>query len=992
MLAIGKPLRTWMSFLLLASLTSPAHALHTADAVTPASSVQSSSVAEAPTTVHPATVSSPPTPSTLHESTCAFRTINHITHTLLQQCLTTSWSAPAPNPTPGGGDDLPSVAWAGVPWAIDITKENASAIQAGTNHSRETVYEIHTNPTAADSNTASSEGEPDVEADSPLDNANFLSFEDWKKRNLAKAGQSPENVGQGRTTSSEARGRRRPVNINALDSLGEESEIDIDFTGFGQTEAGESATPSAVGAAQATKSEQDGDNTAPPSFAVSKDAGKTCKERFNYASFDCAATVLKTNNKAKSASAVLLENKDSYMLNECSAENKFIIVELCDDILVDTVVLANYEFFSSMFRQFRVSVSDRYPVKLERWRVLGTFEARNTRDIQPFLIEEPQIWARYLRIEFLSHYGNEFYCPLSLLRVHGTTMMEQFRREEEQSRGEDDFEPIEAVEGDPVKTAEAVADQEEAGNVEYVSTDSDEREEAAPPEQAQADNKTLAEAPSAPTPEPATAGAPAIPRSDQAQHNEQVVPPVPAAHYNISDPAQGRKPPAGSSGDPSSVNSSQAEDTAGAKGQKQHIKSPQAADNRVKLSVPSDGSGKPAAQPPVEEPPAGQSTGASAKSPTNSSSAGTQAASQRGSHTQPSPSTPTTQESFYKSIHKRLQQLEANSTLSLLYIEEQSRILRDAFVKVEKRQLQKTEKFLDTLNRTVMQELKSYKSMYEQLWESTIMELVTIKERQKSEVEEIGARLNLVADELVWQKRMAVVQSTLLLLCLVLVLFVRSGTLGAQSDMPIAQQLGKTYSRYFDSPPRSPEPPAGLIRRRRTFRNMWRSDASIAISERSERSASHLSDGINASDIETDGNRSPMQVAFRSPNTPSGSSDTGTENAVSPRQPLAEEDRLENQVDGQPDDTPVSSPLQTSETSLDEEQARRIEVLETQSGPATPLGSRDARPSWEEVDRAVERLTAEERGAKGFVKRSPLSRTQSLDDRRGDGEREDAGA
>ena len=51
--------------------------------------------------------------------------------------------------------------------------------------------------------------------------------------------------------------------------------------------------------------------------------------------------------------------------------------------------------------------------------------------------------------------------------------------------------------------------------------------------------------------------------------------------------------------------------------------------------------------------------------------------------------------------------LESNSTLSLLYIEEQSRILRDAFNKVEKRQLSKTSNFLENLNVTVLQDTAS---------------------------------------------------------------------------------------------------------------------------------------------------------------------------------------------------------------------------------------------------------------------------------------------
>lgn len=125
------------------------------------------------------------------------------------------------------------------------------------------------------------------------------------------------------------------------------------------------------------------------------------------------------------------------MLNKCSEKNKFFIVELCSDLLIDTVVLGNYEFFSSTFRMFRVSIADRYPVKMDKWRELGTFEARNTRGIQAFVVENGLIWARYLRIEFLTHYGTEYYCPVSLLRIHGKTMMDDYLHDVKASRGED---------------------------------------------------------------------------------------------------------------------------------------------------------------------------------------------------------------------------------------------------------------------------------------------------------------------------------------------------------------------------------------------------------------------------------------------------------------------------------------------------------------------------------------------------------------------------
>ena len=37
-----------------------------------------------------------------------------------------------------------------------------------------------------------------------------------------------------------------------------------------------------------------------------------------------------------------------------------------------------------------------------------------------------------MRIDFLSHYGSEYYCPVSLLRVYGITQMDKFRQEQEE--------------------------------------------------------------------------------------------------------------------------------------------------------------------------------------------------------------------------------------------------------------------------------------------------------------------------------------------------------------------------------------------------------------------------------------------------------------------------------------------------------------------------------------------------------------------------------
>lgn len=739
-------------------------------------------------------------------SVCPARTINYITDTLPQQCLNTATvnrTDPVRRILDKNGVDF-SATLSTTSSARDVTVSASSTPEAGLASLFPSIVQPieeapGTSNDSADTNLSSANVEDivqavrsakideDIEGDSPLDNANFLSFEEWKKQNLAKAGQTIENIG-GRTERGNIEPRRRPGGINnALDSLGEDSEIEIDFGGFVTSGLIAQATHSeeAVIDLEASHAKSKADKTkykknVSGSHPKRKDAGKTCKERFNYASFDCAATVLKTNKECKGATSILVENKDSYMLNKCSANNKFFIVELCNDILVDTVVIANYEFFSSMFRTFRVSVSDRYPVKFDKWRELGTYEARNSREVQAFLVESPLIWARYLRIEFLTHFGNEYYCPVSLLRVHGTTMMEEFNHDMKGLRDEEDTEIESGEENDE---GSGVLESDSG----VVLADALKEESWTPLMQADKiivslttltvplvhQNASIFSDPSstasAPT-DPALSGTHMTSRSSllRAQSeasrllfndrnlvcvstNQNLVffagsnPSDLYSHTIIKSTTFGQL-----------SKSTQPEPSQTLQSPNPTSVDPAGPLNRVTTLAThienlSD-QGK-AANPTVQ---------INAKVPTSS--------------TQPPAANPTTQESFFKTIHKRLSLLESNSTLSLQYIEEQSRILRDAFSKVEKRQLSKITTFLDGLNTTMLSEVRSFRSQYDQLWQSTVLELSAQRELSRHEIVALSARLSLLADEAVFQKRMMMVQFVLILLCLGLIIFSRASS------------------------------------------------------------------------------------------------------------------------------------------------------------------------------------------------------------------------
>ncbi|XP_019386314.1 PREDICTED: SUN domain-containing ossification factor isoform X2 [Crocodylus porosus] len=149
---------------------------------------------------------------------------------------------------------------------------------------------------------------------------------------------------------------------------------------------------------------------------------KVQKNRNNYASVECGAKILAANPEAKSTSAILMENMDLYMLNPCSTKIWFVI-ELCEPIQVKQLDIANHELFSSTPKDFLVSISDRYPTS--KWIKLGTFHARDERNVQSFPLDE-QMYAKYVKVELVSHFGSEHFCPLSLIRVFGTSMVEEY--------------------------------------------------------------------------------------------------------------------------------------------------------------------------------------------------------------------------------------------------------------------------------------------------------------------------------------------------------------------------------------------------------------------------------------------------------------------------------------------------------------------------------------------------------------------------------------
>ncbi|KAA1085423.1 hypothetical protein PGT21_006683 [Puccinia graminis f. sp. tritici] len=201
---------------------------------------------------------------------------------------------------------------------------------------------------------------------------------------------------------------------------------------------------------------------------------KILSTRTNYASFDCSASIHRSSKHTKSPSSILNEKKDKYLLTPCTnhkskQHNNFVVFELCDEIEIDHVVLANFEFFSSMFKLIKMSVSNSglEGVGRAEWVDVGFLKTHNTRGFQVFPIKHLKGFYRYVRLDFLTHYGSEYYCPLSLVRIYGLTQIDAYRRDEKlEQRNKVDESVIQAQEQDQEESVQEEQQQQLVPNSE----------------------------------------------------------------------------------------------------------------------------------------------------------------------------------------------------------------------------------------------------------------------------------------------------------------------------------------------------------------------------------------------------------------------------------------------------------------------------------------------------------------------------------------------
>lgn len=180
------------------------------------------------------------------------------------------------------------------------------------------------------------------------------------------------------------------------------------------------------------------------------------KNRFNYAGASCSARIVSSNAGSQSASALLNTSKDVYLRNLCATPAKFVVIELCEEVKIDSIVLANYELFSSTFKSFKAFGAAKNG---KAWRFLAKGQMKpgkflhsdqafsineimkststdnnnnnnNDNENIPNIVTDSNQFFKYLKIEFDDqHHGNEHFCPVSSVRVYGKTMLDEFEEE-----------------------------------------------------------------------------------------------------------------------------------------------------------------------------------------------------------------------------------------------------------------------------------------------------------------------------------------------------------------------------------------------------------------------------------------------------------------------------------------------------------------------------------------------------------------------------------
>ncbi|KAL6767387.1 hypothetical protein ACKKBF_B35075 [Auxenochlorella protothecoides x Auxenochlorella symbiontica] len=158
----------------------------------------------------------------------------------------------------------------------------------------------------------------------------------------------------------------------------------------------------------------------------------------NFALGKDGAKVLATNAEARKPGALLDDDSDTFLKNDCKAD-KWVILELSAVATISVVELVQNELYSSRVKDFEVYARQSNPrqdaggdlaagLANPLWRMVGNFTAPKTKGLQRFELQHPG-WARYVLVRFLTHYSSEPVCAMNGIAVYGKSAAEELEDE-----------------------------------------------------------------------------------------------------------------------------------------------------------------------------------------------------------------------------------------------------------------------------------------------------------------------------------------------------------------------------------------------------------------------------------------------------------------------------------------------------------------------------------------------------------------------------------
>ncbi|KAI3436711.1 hypothetical protein D9Q98_006126 [Chlorella vulgaris] len=159
------------------------------------------------------------------------------------------------------------------------------------------------------------------------------------------------------------------------------------------------------------------------------------EQQHNFALAKDGAKVLAANKEAKKPQALLDDDSDTFMKNDCRVD-KWVMLELSQVAKVSRVELQQYELYSARVREFEAWGRQSHPrsdgygseyartLNSSQWQLLGNFTAEKAKGSQLFTVERP-LWARYLLLRFVSQHGPEAICALNGISLFGKSAVEE---------------------------------------------------------------------------------------------------------------------------------------------------------------------------------------------------------------------------------------------------------------------------------------------------------------------------------------------------------------------------------------------------------------------------------------------------------------------------------------------------------------------------------------------------------------------------------------